>query len=83
MYAGGEQSVWIGRDGKGDFTGINIDLHSGGHAEKSIKGVVMAKDGEIAVDIHCGGPSDKGIEYADVITDDFNKITTCWREISE
>jgi len=81
IYAAGEEAIYLGHDGKGNFTGINIDLHDGGHAPKSITGSVMAKNSSIALDLHGGGPSDKGIEYADVIIDDFIKLTTYWREI--
>jgi hypothetical protein len=38
--------------------------------------------GSIDIDLHAGGPNDKGIEYADVLINDFIKLTTYWREIS-
>jgi hypothetical protein len=81
IFSLGEEAIYLGHDGKGDFTGVNIDLNGGGHAPKSIAGVVMAKNSGIAIDLHGCGSGDKGIEYADVLINDFIKLTTCWREI--
>ena len=81
IFAAGEQSINIGHDGKGNFTGVNIDISGGGHASKSIAGVVMAKNSSIVLDMHACGAGDNGIEYADVLINDFNKTTTYWREI--
>ena len=84
IFAAGEQSIYIGHDGKGDFTGINLDFTGCGHSEKSIQGIIMAKNGSFQMDIHGGGDSDSGVLRDISVTNDLMEFfdhLTYWREI--